>query len=462
MNQEQIDLTGSQILIVDDQLPTVDILRRTLEVKGYRISLAPSGEIALELAARTAPDLILLDLLMPGIDGFETCRRLKGHESSQEIPVIFITAHDETDRVIEGFRVGGVDYISKPFQTEEVLIRVETHLKNAQLTKALLQKNIELQQEIQRRKQAEDALQMADEQLTLISQQEAKRWGIEGFVSQSPTMSEILANIRRLHHNDTTRVLIQGETGTGKEMIARAIHYGGPRSKGPFFTLNCSAIPSGLAEATLFGHIRGAFTGAETDRKGYFELANNGTLFFDEIGEMPFELQAKLLRALENGVFMPVSGTHEKHTDVRILSATNVDLTAKIVAGKFREDLYYRLAGFVVTVPPLRERKEDIPLLVSHFLSRLATEMRVEKPALSEGALAALTSYPFPGNIRELRNIIERALIESGCRTIQPEHLHLTPRLTTSSSSADESSLIQEILAGDTGYSQWIASNDRQ
>ena len=448
MNTEPLDLTGSKILIVDDQLPTVDILRKTLESKGYRISLAPNGEFALELAARTEPDLILLDVQMPGISGFETCQRLKGEASTKDLPVIFITAHDETEHVLEGFRAGGVDYISKPFRTEEVLIRVETHLKNAQLTRVLVQKNIELQGEIERREQVEDALQTADEQLSIISQQEAERWGIPGFVTQSQMMADILANIRRLHQADTTSVLITGESGTGKEMIARAIHYGGPRSKGPFFTLNCSAIPPQLAESTLFGHLRGAFTGADTDKKGYFELAHNGTLFLDEIGNMPLELQVKLLRVLEYGVFTPVGSTEEKGTDVRVLSATNADLRAKIAAGEVREDLYYRLAGFEVNVPSLRERKEDIPLLAAHFLSRFATEMRVEKPTLREEALAALTAYPFPGNIRELRNIIERALIESGGVTIQPEHLHLTASPAMSARVADESSLIQQIIAG--------------
>lgn len=272
-----------------------------------------------------------------------------------------------------------------------MLIRIQTHLQISQLTKRLLetglelakanrelnQKNTELQREIQKREQAEwdrdqarEELQKADEQLAHLSQQEAEWWGIPGFVAQSRTMAEILARVRRLHHNDTTSVLITGESGTGKELIARAIHYGGPRAKGPFFTINCSAIPKELAESTLFGHVRGAFTGATTDKKGYFELASDGTIFLDEVGDMPLELQAKLFRVLEYGVFTPVGRTEEKQTHARILSATNADLPAKIAAGEFREELYFRLARFTVAVPPLRKRPEDIPLLISHFLDQ--------------------------------------------------------------------------------------------
>ena len=324
--------------------------------------------------------------------------------------------------------------------------------------------NSELQAEIQRREQAEDALQTADEHLSMISQQEAARWGVE-LIARSETMARIIANIRRLHSNETTNVLISGESGTGKEMVARAIHFGGPRAEKPFIAVNCSAISSALAESEFFGHLRGAFTGADRNKKGYFELANGGTLFLDEIGEMPFELQAKLLRVLEGGRFIPVGGAHEKHVDVRILSATNVDLEGKIADGEFREDLYHRLAVFPVALPPLRERKEDIPLLVDHFLSQFATEMRLEKPKLSEDALTGLKSYHFPGNIRELKNIIERALIESGGTTIQPEHLHVTPESEGTSRSREDGenrSPIQKILSREIGYSEVLTDFQRQ
>ena len=425
MAKDQIDLTGASILIVDDIPTNLNILRKALEPEGYDISVAPNGEVALKIATRASLDLILLDVVMPGIDGFETCRQLKQNESTQDIPVIFVTAaRDETESIVEGFRVGGVDYITRPVEKEELLVRVKTHLKINRLTKKLLQKNRELQQEITKREQAENALQTADEQLSMISHREAERWGIEGFVGQSKTIGKILSDIRKLHHAGTMPVLITGESGTGKELIARAIHFGGPRAKGPFIPVNCSAIPHDLAESTLFGHVRGAFTGANKDRKGYFELANDGTLFLDEIGDMPIGLQAKLLRVLEDGCVIPVGGMREKRVDVRILAATNVDLQPKIAEGTFRNDLYYRLAGFTVDAPPLRDRKEDIPLLAHHFLRMFATEMGMEVPLLSTETLAALEAYHFPGNVRELKNIIERALIESGGAEIQPEHLH--------------------------------------
>jgi len=245
-----------------------------------------------------------------------------------------------------------------------------------------------------------------------------------------------LEDIRKLHHTGTMSVLITGESGTGKELIARAIHYGGPRAKGPFIPVNCSAIPPDLAESTLFGHVRGAFTGANTDRKGYFELANGGTLFLDEIGDMPLELQAKLLRVLEDGCVIPVGGMYEKHVDVRILAATNVDIQTKIRENAFREDLYYRLAVFTVIVPPLRDRKEDIPLLAHHFLKVFAAEMGMEMPPLSQDGFAVLESYHFPGNVRELKNIIERALIESGGARIQPQHLRFIHTSAVSLTSA--------------------------
>ena len=449
MSKARVDTMNAEILIVDDISDNLNLLCQTLESKGYNIIAAPSGEIALQIVARTHPDLILLDIMMPGMDGFETCRRLKVDKRLSDIPVIFITAKDETESVVEGFQVGGVDYITKPFQEEEVLVRVHTHLKNHWLTQELIQKNRELEQEIAKREQAEvareqaeDARQTADEKLSLISQREAERWGIAGFVGQSQTIGKILGDIRRLQTTGTTSVLITGESGTGKELIARAIHFGGPREKGPFIPVNCSAIPEDLAESLFFGHVRGAFTGATTARKGYFELADGGTLFLDEIGEMPLQLQVKLLRVLEDGSFVPLGGTSEKRVDVRILAATNADLQAKIAEGEFREDLYFRLAAFTVAVPPLRERPSDIPLLVNHFLKMFATEMAIETPTLSDEALSALKAHAFPGNVRELKNIIERALIESGGGEIRPEHLHfahLRESAATTPSSADSS-----------------------
>jgi len=440
----EIDATQTRVLIVDDVAANLKVLRDALEPKGYEILGASNGKTALKIAVKALPDIILLDIMMPnGMDGYEVCRQLKQNEATADIPVIFITMKDEEESIVEGFQVGSVDYITKPFYEEEVLVRVETHLKISRLTKELAENNAKLQkantellQEIARREEAEqsldkaeDALETADDQLQIISQQEAKRWGIDGFIGKSRTIRKILDDIRSLQDVGTTSVLILGESGTGKELIARAIHFGGSRAKGQFIPVNCSTIPHELAESTLFGHVAGAFTGAKTGHKGYFELASGGTLFLDEIGDMPLELQTKLLRTLEDGCIMPVGSTSPKQVDVRILAATNADLRRKIAEGTFRQDLYFRLARFTVDVPPLREREEDIPLLAEHFLTMFAAEMGFagagSKPTLSPEAQNALENYRFPGNIRELKNIIEHALILSRGSEIQPEHLHL-------------------------------------
>ena len=275
----------------------------------------------------------------------------------------------------------------------------------------------------QRQQQAVNALEKADEQLELISAREALRWGIEGFIGRSQTIRRILDDVRQVQAAGTTSVLITGESGTGKELIARAIHFGGRRSKGAFIPVNCSAIPAELAESTLFGHVRGAFTGASAERKGAFELADKGTLFLDEIGDMPLPLQAKLLRVLEDGAVTPLGGGRERQVDVRVVTATNADLRAQMEAGVFRQDLYFRLARFPVQLPPLRQRREDISLLAHHFLDLFAAEMGIPHPALNSEALSALEGYAFPGNVRELKNMIEYALIKSSGSPIGLAHL---------------------------------------
>ena len=430
----------AKVLIVDDVPANLMLLREELEPEGYKIIVATNGKTGLKIAASDLPDIILLD-----IDGYSVCCKLKENEATKRIPVIFITVKDDKESLIKGFRVGGVDYITKPFEKEEVILRVKTHLEINQLNKILSEKNRDLEQrteelslanqqlqqanqrlkeEIDRRKQAEEAKEQAENQLSMISQQEAQRWGIDGFIGKSKTIAKILDDVRKLQNAETTNVLITGESGTGKELITRAIHFGSDRAKKPFIPVNCSTIPGELAETLLFGHVRGAFTGANTSHKGYFELASGGTLFLDEIGDMPLQLQPKLLRVMEDGCVMPVGSTHEKHVDVRIIATTNQNLESKIVQGTFREDLYFRLAGFTVTIPPLRERKEDIPLLTEHFLKMFAQEMGRDNPVLSPEAKEALEAYHFPGNVRELKNIIENALIKSGNSEIHPEYLH--------------------------------------
>lgn len=432
MNEKISNSVKIKVLIVDDVPANLKMLRDILTPEGYRVLVASDGQSAINIAKETLPDIILLDVMMPpGMNGFEVCRVLKQDSSTEHIPVIFITVKDDTTNLTEGFRVGGVDYITKPFSKEELLARVETHLKIGRLTHQLLQKNRELQAEISRREQAEEERQKADEQLSRISQQEASRWGIEGFVGKSKTIRNILDGIRRLHQTGATNVLIMGESGTGKELIARAIHFGGSRANAPFIPINCSAVPGELAESTFFGHVKGAFSGANASHKGCFELADGGTLFLDEIGDMPLEMQPKLLRVIDDGRVTPVGGTQAKQVDVGIITATNQDLLKKSADGRFREDLYFRLARFPVVVPPLRERTEDIPLLAEHFLEMFSEEIGIEKPVLSPKTIEALMSYSFPGNVRELKNIIERALIESDVPELQPKHLHLIRFNTT-------------------------------
>ena len=416
MTEEQLSLHGARVLVVDDVPENLDLIRRTLEQAGCEVLVATTGERGLATAERQAPELILLDVMMSGMDGFETCRALKQKAATRSIPVIFLTALDEMEDLANGFAAGGADYITKPFRQEEVMLRVSVHLERARLHLQLQEKNRQLEEEIGRR-------QHLTRQVSQFSQQERERWGLSEFVGQSRSVQAVLEEIDLLAEAHTISVLITGESGTGKELIARAIHFGSSRTKEPFVAVNCAAIPGDLAESSFFGHVRGAFTGAHEAHRGYFEQADQGTLFLDEVGDLPLELQAKLLRTLETGRLTPIGATQEKPVNVRILSATNRDVTGQIRKGGFREDLYFRLAGFTVALPPLRERPGDIPLLVDHFLRQFSREMGRESPGVSGEALRALQAHRFSGNVRELKNLIEYALIRSGGAMIRPEHL---------------------------------------
>ena len=437
MPEENADLKGAQLLLVDDTPENLDVLCALLEAEGYDLALALDGPIALQIARRTRPDLVLLDIMMPGMDGYEVCRQLKADPELCEVPVVFITAKGQTEDIVEGFRRGGVDYVTKPIRDEEVLARVKTHLRLHFLRRELDEKSERLQHQNHELADKNRALEeeMAQRkklksQLSMISQREAEHWGLKGFIGQSPTMRRIFEEIRLMQENTTTSVLIAGESGTGKELVARAMHFGSVRRDGPFVPVNCASMPAELAESLLFGHVKGAFTGADSERIGYFELAHGGTLFLDEIGDMPLPLQAKLLRVLEDAQVWRVGAREGRAVDARVVSATNADLLARIQQGAFRQDLYFRLARFAVTAPPLRDRRADIPLLAQHFLQLLASEMGREAPDLSAQTRTALTAYAFPGNVRELKNIIERALIESRGGPIEPHHLHFMPGAT--------------------------------
>lgn len=404
-----------KVLIVDDSLANRELLRQILEPEGYDVFLVPSGDVAIQVVQRVLPTVVLMDVRMPGgLDGFETCERLKRDPATSNVPVVFITVDDDERTLVRAFAVGGADYITKPFKEREVVARVLAQARLRTLTEALLRKNAELEFEVGRRRQAESQRDRADTRLDAITQQELEKWGLQGFVGQSSKVVRVLEDIRKLQATTTTSILILGESGTGKELIARAIHFGGARGKGPFIAMNCSAIPSELAESTLFGHVQGAFTGAKGSRKGCFELADGGTLFLDEIGDMPLSLQSKLLRVLDDGMVTAVGSTQPRKFVVRVVAATHRNLAREIRLERFRQDLYYRLARFVVYSPALRDRAGDVPLLIRHFIRALGAEIAVESPDISEDAIALLGRYHFPGNIRELKNIVEHGLIRSG------------------------------------------------
>lgn len=415
----------ARILVADDTPASLSLLVDLLEPLGHEVLAVNDGKSAIHLVHRAKPDLVLLDVMMPGSDGFGVCRALKADPETAEIPVIFITSRQETGDIVRGFRLGAVDYILKPFHAEEVISRVTTHLALSRATRELRQRNEELEAEITRRQEAEQARDKAAARLTTIANKEAERWGVAGFVGSSPHLKKILADIGHLRQFGKTSVLITGESGTGKELVARAVHHQSPRATGPFIPVNCVAIPGELAESLFFGHMKGSFTGATSDRKGYLELADGGTLFLDEIGDMPATLQGKLLRVLEDGEVTPVGSNKARRVDVRVVSATNADLPEKMASGNFRQDLYFRLARFTVGTPPLRERRGDLPALAGHFLQLFASEMGMAAPVITPAAMDVLEAHSFPGNIRELKNVMERALILSGGKPVSPGHLQL-------------------------------------
>ncbi|ETW94447.1 MAG: transcriptional regulator [Candidatus Entotheonella factor] len=385
--------------------------------------MARDGENALEQLQHTLPDLILLDVKMPGIDGFETCRRLKASERTHDIPVIFMTALTDTVDKVQGFQAGAVDYVTKPIDHEEVLARVTTHLTLRRLQARLEQQNDELEYRVEQRtaelaKALEEVEQLKNrlQAENVYLREEIKlQHNFDDIIGQSPALKKVLSRVEQVAATDAT-VMILGETGTGKELIARAVHTLSPRQSRPLIKINCAALPVNLIESELFGHEKGAFTGVLARKSGRFELADGGTIFLDEVGDLPLELQAKLLRALQEGEFERLGGTQTLRVDVRVIAATNRNLEQAIRDGSFREDLYYRLNVFPVTPPPLRERPEDIPLLVQFFTKKFGTKLGKSIDTIPETVMAALQAYAWPGNVRELENIIERAVI------LSPDH----------------------------------------
>jgi two-component system response regulator PilR (NtrC family) len=373
-------MAKARVLVVDDEKSMRDLLSITLEKEGYDVLTAAGGEAAIEALRRDATDAVITDLRMPKVDGLQVLRAAK--EISPDVAVIVITAVASTETAVEAMKLGAYDYITKPFKLDEVSLIVRNALERKRLR---------------------------DENLYLRKQLETQH-RFENIIGKSGRILEVFDTIRKISDSPST-AMITGESGTGKELVARAIHFNSLRRDKPFVSVNCGAIPEGLMESELFGHVRGAFTGAVSNKIGLFSAGEGGTLFLDEITEIPPLLQVKLLRAIQTREIRRVGDTKDMKTDVRLIAASNRNLEDAVKDGVLREDLYYRLNVIPIQLPPLRERREDIPLLVAHFLQKFGKDLGKEARGVAPEAMIVLERYHWPGNIRELENVLERAIV---------------------------------------------------
>ena len=373
-------MAKARVLVVDDEKSMRDLLSITLEKEGYDVLTAAGGEAAIEALRRDATDAVITDLRMPKVDGLQVLRAAK--EISPDVAVIVITAVASTETAVEAMKLGAYDYITKPFKLDEVSLIVRNALERKRLR---------------------------DENLYLRKQLETQH-RFENIIGKSGRILEVFDTIRKISDSPST-AMITGESGTGKELVARAIHFNSLRRDKPFVSVNCGAIPEGLMESELFGHVRGAFTGAVSNKIGLFSAGEGGTLFLDEITEIPPLLQVKLLRAIQTREIRRVGDTKDMKTDVRLIAASNRNLEDAVKDGILREDLYYRLNVIPIQLPPLRERREDIPLLVAHFLQKFGKDLGKQARGVAPEAMIVLERYHWPGNIRELENVLERAIV---------------------------------------------------
>jgi DNA-binding NtrC family response regulator len=380
------------IHVIDDEPIIHEVLSQLLTSEGYEVELSSSGEEALEKHSSQAYDLILLDLLMPGLDGIEVLKDIK--KIDPQAIIIIITAYASVESAITAMKMGAYDYIQKPFKHDELLITIKRALEH----KSLQEENIRLRDELTR------------------------KFGFENIIGRSKSMLKIFELIKATAPTRST-ILIQGESGTGKELVARAIHQNSDRRNFAFIVVNSGSLPPDLLESHLFGHVKGAFTGAVSQKKGLFEAADKGSIFFDEISTLNLETQAKILRVMQDKEFMRLGGTKTIRVDTRIIAATNTDLEELIARKNFRQDLFYRLNVIKIELPPLRERKEDIPLLVKHFVDLYSRENNKEIEGLTEDVMEILESHDWPGNVRELENLIERAIVLAKSSTITRSNL---------------------------------------
>ena len=383
---------GHKILVVDDDLEMCGMLSDVLKEEGFFVTTTGDSLEASKILKREEFDVLVTDLKMKGLKGLDLLE--EANKVAPMTPVIIITAFGTIESAIKAMKMGAYDYITKPFQMDEIVLTVRKALENRLLKKEV----IRLRKEVE------------------------SRYDFHQLIGKSPSMQKIYDLIERIS-DSSSNVLITGESGTGKELVAKAIHYNGVRKEGPFVAINCAAIPETLLESELFGYKKGAFTDAKSDKKGLIFEANEGTLFLDEITEMPLTLQAKLLRVIEEREVRPLGDTNSYPIDVRIISTSNRDIVSSIQEGRFREDLYYRLKVIDIEMPPLRERKEDIPILVQHFVHKFSKELKKSVSGVSEDALRVLVNYSWPGNVRELENIIQRAITLSRHQGILPDDL---------------------------------------
>lgn len=381
-----------RVLAVDDDPEGLFAIEQLLLLRGYEVITAASGTETLKKAREESPDLILLDVVMPEPNGYEVARILKADPELRYVPIVLLTGKDELEDIIRGLDEGADDYICKPYNSHELLARIHATVRMRKLYG-----------ELRDVKRANRRLQA----------RMGEEFSFTNIIGRSPTMKSLYDMMSKVVETDVP-VLITGESGTGKELVATALHVNGPRREKPFVVQNCSAFNENLLESELFGHVKGSFTGASRDKQGLFEVADGGTFFLDELGEMSPALQVKLLRVLQDGTFMPVGGVKQKQVDVRVIAATNRNLEEMVRAGSFREDLYYRLNVVNLRLPALREREGDIPLLVEFFLSKLSGGPGRERKEIEPDAMAALEAYSWPGNIRQLENEVQRAIVMSG------------------------------------------------
>ena len=377
----------TKILVTDDEEIMRDVLGALLAGENYAVDLAETGGQALAMLRDSTYDVMLLDLLMPDMDGLEVLQKLQ--ELDDRPAVIVLTAFATLEKAVKATKLGAFDFIAKPFKNDEILLAV----RNAREQRRLRIENLLLKRSLQ------------------------ARYSFKNIIGKGAAMQQVFQLISQVAPSRST-VLVQGESGTGKELVAKAIHASSPRADAPFMTINCGNIPSELLESELFGHVRGAFTGAASSKKGLFEAADGGSLFLDEVATLSVEMQAKLLRVIQEREFRRLGGLENIKVDVRIIAATNMDLQEAVRRGAFRDDLFYRLNVIAIKLPPLRERPEDIPLLAEHFIRKYSEENNKEAPAIENSAMKALLDYDWPGNVRELENVIERAIVLSSGKPI--------------------------------------------